>query len=127
MKAAVMFQRGEMPQYTENYPEPIANSEDQIIISVKAAAIKHLDKSKASGKHYSSAGDIQHAKVPGGDGVGLLPDGTRVYALGVTGMLAEKAVVEKRRMVKLPEGIDNVTAAALPNAVAGSRRESREP
>lgn len=120
MKAAVMFQRGEMPQYTEKFSEPIANGEDEILISVKAAAIKHLDKSKASGKHYSAKGDINQAKVPGGDGVGILADGTRVFALGVSGMIAEKAIIEKSRMVKLPDGIDDVTAAALPNALAGS-------
>lgn len=120
MKAAVMFQRGEIPQYTEDFPEPIANGEDEILISVKASAIKHLDKSRASGKHYSAKDDIHQAKVPGGDGVGILADGTRVFALGVSGMIAEKAVIEKSRMVKLPDGLDNATAAALPNAVAGS-------
>jgi len=120
MKAAVMFERGEMPQYVENFPDPIVNKEDQILISVKASAIKHLDKSRASGRHYSTQSDIGLAKVIGGDGVGLLPDGTRFFALGVTGMIAEKAIVEKSRIIKLPEGIDDVTAAALPNAVAGS-------
>jgi NADPH:quinone reductase-like Zn-dependent oxidoreductase len=120
MKAAVQFQRGDIPQYAEDYPEPIANSEDEILISVKAAAIKHLDKSRASGKHYSTKGDIHQAKVIGGDGVGILADGTRVFALGISGMIAEKAIIDKSRMVKLPFGIDNVTAAALPNAVAGS-------
>ena len=120
MKAAVMFEKGGVPQYTENYPEPIAKSEDEILISVKAAAIKHLDKSQASGKHYSTKGDIHNAKVIGGDGVGLLADGTRVFALGISGMIAEKAIIEKSRMVKLPDGITDDVAAALPNAVAGS-------
>lgn len=115
-----MFPRGGMPQYTEDFPEPIANGTDEILISVKAAAIKHLDKSKASGKHYSTKGNLQQAKVIGSDGVGLLADGTRVFALGITGMIAEKAIIEKDKMIKLPDGIDSVTAAALPNAVAGS-------
>lgn len=119
MKAAVMFQKGEMPQYTD-FPEPTVENNDELLISVKAAAIKHLDKSKASGKHYSAKQDISQARVIGGDGVGLLEDGTRVFALGVSGMIAEKAIIEKNGMIKLPEGIDNATAAALPNAVAGS-------
>jgi NADPH:quinone reductase-like Zn-dependent oxidoreductase len=119
MKAAIIFQKGEMPQYTE-FPEPVVKNEEEILISVKAAAIKHLDKSKASGKHYSTKNDIHNAKVIGGDGVGLLEDGTRVFALGVSGMIAEKAIIEKSRMIKLPAGIDDATAAALPNAVAGS-------
>ena len=120
MKAAVIFEKGAMPKYIADFPEPIAKSEDEILISVKAVAIKHLDKSKASGTHYSTKGDIRSAKVPGSDGVGLLADGTRVFALGVSGMVAEKAIIEKGRMVKLPDGIANDVAAALPNAVAGS-------
>src|SRR2546430_1968320 len=120
MKAAVMFERGQMPQYTKDFPEPTVNSEDEAVISVKAAAIKHWDKSRASGKHYSTKGEIHDAKVIGGDGVGILADGTRVFALGVSGMIAERAIIEKSRMIKLPDGIDNVSAAALPNAVAGS-------
>ncbi len=120
MKAAVIYQNGDMPQYTTEFPEPTIQNEDELLISVKAAAIKHLDKSRASGKHYTTANDISQAKVIGGDGVGVLQDGTRVFALGVTGMIAEKATVEKDKMIKLPEGIDYATAAALPNAVAGS-------
>ena len=118
MKAAVIYQRGEMPQYTD-FPEPTVQNEDELLITMKAAAIKHLDKSKASGKHYSAGSDKTNASVIGGDGVGVLADGTRVFALG-EGMIAEKAIIEKSRMVKLPGGLDEVTAAALPNAVAGS-------
>jgi len=118
MKAAVVYQRGEMPQYTD-FPDPVRNNEDEILIFVKAAAIKHFDKARASGNHYSAVDDRKNATVIGGDGVGLLADGTRVFAFG-NGMIAEKAVVEKNRMIKLPEAVDDATAAALPNAVAGS-------
>ena len=120
MKAAVIFQRGERPQYTEGFPEPVVSNEEEVLIAVKAAAIKHLDKSRASGRHYSAQDTARQASIPGGDGVGLLADGTRVFALGVTGMIAEKAVAEKSNIIPLPDGIDNATAAALPNAVAGS-------
>lgn len=119
MKAAVIYQRDEMPQYVD-IPEPIVKNDDELLISIKAAAIKHFDKGRASGKHYSASTDKKDVTVIGGDGVGLLANGTRVFALGVSGMIAEKAVVEKGRIVKLPEGIDDATAAALPNAVAGS-------
>ncbi|MBT1705174.1 quinone oxidoreductase family protein [Chryseosolibacter indicus] len=120
MKALVMTPGGVAPQYVKNFPEPIAGSRDEVLISVKAASIKHLDKSRATGKHYSTKDDMQHAKVIGVDGIGLLEDGTRVYALGVTGMIAEKAIVEKSKLITVPEGLDDATAAALPNAVAGS-------
>jgi NADPH:quinone reductase-like Zn-dependent oxidoreductase len=119
MKAAVVYQKGEMPQYTE-FPEPIAQGDDEILISIKAAAIKHFDKGRASGKHYSATDNKENAAVIGGDGVGLLADGTRIFALGVSGMIAEKAVIDKRKMVKLPKGMNDSVAAALPNAVAGS-------
>ncbi|HVN16880.1 MAG TPA: zinc-binding alcohol dehydrogenase family protein [Anaerolineales bacterium] len=119
MKAAVLYQKDGLPQYTD-FPEPVVRNENELLISVRAAAIKHIDKSRASGKHYSTYNDISQAKVIGGDGVGVLEDGARVYAVGVSGMAAEKAVTEKIRMVPLPEGIDDAIAAALPNAVIGS-------
>ena len=118
MKAAVIYKRGELPQYTD-FPDPIIENENHLLISVKASAVKNLDKNIASGKHYS-ADAKEIAKVAGGDGVGMLEDGTRVYALGVTGMIAEKAIVDKNKIVKVPESLDDCTASALPNAVAGS-------
>lgn len=119
MKAAVMYQKGELPQYVD-FPEPVAQHEDEILVTVKAVAIKHLDKSRASGKHYSSDAPKESGKVIGGDGVCLLADGTRVYGMGVSGMLAEKAIINKDRIVKIPDGVDDATAAALPNAVIGA-------
>lgn len=119
MKAAVMYQKGELRQYV-NFPEPTPQNEDEILVTVKAVAIKHLDKSKASGKHYSSDGPKEGGKVVGGDGVCILPDGTRVFAMGVSGMLAEKATIEKDRIVKVPDNLNDATAAALPNAVIGA-------
>lgn len=119
MKAAVLYQKGGMPQY-DDFPEPVVQNDNELLISMKAAAIKHLDKSRAAGEHYSAKNDPEQAKVIGGDGVGLLENGTRVYAIGGSGMIAEKAVIEKNRMVPLPPGIDDISAAALPNAVIGS-------
>lgn len=119
MKAAVIYQKGELPQYID-FAEPIAQNENEVLVTVKAVAIKHLDKSKASGKHYSSEVAREGGRVIGGDGVCLLEDGTRVYGMGVSGMLAEKATIEKDRMVKLPQGVSDVDAAALANAIIGS-------
>jgi NADPH:quinone reductase-like Zn-dependent oxidoreductase len=118
MKAAVIYQAGAMPEYTD-VDEPIVRTDDELLITVKAAAIKHLDRGIARGTHYS-AEDKTVAKIPGGDGVGVLADGTRVYSMGTGGMLAEKAIIEKDRMVKLPASLDYATAAAMANAVIGS-------
>ena len=114
-----MYQKGELPQYVD-FPEPTPQHEDEILVRVKSVAIKHFDKGKASGKHYSSETKREGGQVIGGDGVCLLEDGTRVYGIGVSGMLAEKATVEKNRIVKLPAGLSDAVAAALPNAVMGA-------
>jgi NADPH:quinone reductase-like Zn-dependent oxidoreductase len=120
MKAAVVFQNGELPKYVEDFAEPKVQNENELLISVKAAALKNLDKARATGQHYSAQPEKWTARAVGGDGVGLLADGTRVYGIGVSGMIAEKATIDKDRMIKLPANIDDATAAALPNAVMGS-------
>src|SRR5438105_3797076 len=54
----------------------------------------------------------------GVDGVGLLDDGARLYCGGARppyGMMAERTVVSRRWCVPVPEQVDDVTAAALPN------------
>lgn len=119
MKAAVVYKKGEMPKYAE-FADPIVQNENQILLSVKAVAITNLDKGKASGSHYSSEQDNQNGFVIGSDGVGLLQNGTRVYARGISGTIAEKAIIDKNIFVPLPDGISNAIAASLPNAVAGS-------
>lgn len=118
MKAAVIYPDDNTPRYID-LPDPVPQGEDEVMISVKAVAIKHIDRSRASGKHYSSDG-TSTPRIIGGDGVGLLEDGTRVYAIGGSGMLAEKAIVSLDRIVPLPATLDDATAAALPNAVIGA-------
>ncbi|MDB5150197.1 MAG: zinc-binding alcohol dehydrogenase family protein [Mucilaginibacter sp.] len=119
MKATVIYQKEGLPQYTD-FPEPVVQNPDEVLVGVKAVAIKHLDKSRASGKHYSSSAPNENGRVIGGDGVCLLEGGIRVYGMGVSGMLAEKAIIDKNRIVKIPDGLDDTIAAALPNAVIGA-------
>lgn len=116
MKAAVIKQLGTVPIYSE-HPEPVPSG-DQLVMNVKAASVKNLDKLRASGKHYASYTELP--AVVGIDGVGKLEDGTWVYAQGISGMLAEKALIRKGQFVRLPEGLDRIQAAALPNAVIGA-------
>lgn len=118
MKAAVIYPDNSTPRYID-FPDPVPQGGDEVMISVKAVAIKHIDRSRASGKHYSS--DVAPTpRIIGGDGIGLLEDGTRVYAIGGSGMLAEKAIVDRDRIVPVPATLDDATAAALPNAVIGA-------
>ena len=119
MKAAVVYKRGESPKYAE-FTEPIPQNENQILLSVKAVAVTNLDKGRASGKHYSSEKSDENEFIVGSDAIGLLGNGTRVYARGISGTMAEKAIIDKNILVPLPEGISDTVAASMPNAVAGS-------
>ena len=117
MKAAIIEKLGETPKY-KDFPNPKIQSEEHLVIDMKAAAVKNLDKIRASGKHYAS-----YKKLPtvvGMDGVGILENGTRVYAKGITGMIAEKAIIDRNKYTLIPENLDFNTAAALPNAVLGA-------
>ncbi|TDQ34648.1 quinone oxidoreductase family protein [Thiopseudomonas denitrificans] len=116
MLAAVLHDYGQTPQPGQ-LPTPVAG-EGQALLQVEAASIKQLDKLKAAGKHYT-----RYARFPvavGVDGVGRLPDGQRVYAMGVTGMLAQQALVQLDDCVPVPEELPAALAALLPNALLGS-------
>jgi len=117
MKAAVLEQLGQSPKY-KDFPTPEVQNNEQLLIKVKAAAVKNLDKLRASGTHYASYTELP--VVVGMDGVGVLEDGSRVYAQGVTEMIAEKAIIGKNQYTIIPKNLDDYTAAALPNAVLGS-------
>ncbi len=43
MKAAVIHKPGDIPHY-EDFPDPVPMKENEIVISVKAASIKNLDR-----------------------------------------------------------------------------------
>jgi NADPH:quinone reductase-like Zn-dependent oxidoreductase len=117
MKAAVLHQFGGVPVY-EEFPDPVPASADQLLLTVKAAAIKNLDKLRASGTHYASYKEVP--VVVGIDGVGFMENGTRVYAQGITGTIAEKALIARDKYIPLPAGIPDELAAAIPNAAMGS-------
>ncbi len=119
MKAAVVFEKGNTPQYAD-FPEPEISNEKEVLITVKAASIKNLDKARASGKHYSTENEAHQPAIVGSDGVGYLEDGSKVYFFSKKGTVAEKAIANPQMMVAIPEELDFSIAAALPNAVMGS-------
>lgn len=88
------------------------------LVTVKAASVKNIDKLRAGGTHYASYKELP--AIVGIDAVGLLADGTRIYAQGIAGTIAEKALVRRGSYIVLPAGLDDITAAALPNALYGS-------
>lgn len=119
MKAAVLHTLGELPRY-EDFPDPLPR-ENEVVVRVKAASLKNIDRAMASGSHYDA-----HRELPavcGIDGVGTLDDGTRVFCGGARppyGMMAERTVVARVRCLNVPDGIDDDTAAALPNPALSS-------
>ena len=114
MKAAVVEAFGRPPVYTD-FAEPSAR-EGAVVITVEASAVTNLTRGLMSGNHYASK-EIQLPAVAGVDGVGRLADGRRVYtgALAPFGMMAERALISPQGSVELPEDVDSVTAAAVPN------------
>jgi NADPH:quinone reductase-like Zn-dependent oxidoreductase len=114
MKAAIVVEAGKTPIYGD-FKEPVP-ADGEVQVAVSAAALSNVVKSRASGAHYSSSGQIPF--VVGIDGVGRLEDGRRVYfALPRTpfGSMSEKTVVRPSQCVPLPDELDDVTAAAIAN------------
>jgi NADPH:quinone reductase-like Zn-dependent oxidoreductase len=114
MKAAIVVEAGKTPIYGD-FKEP-APAKGEVQVTVSAAALSNVVKSRASGTHYSSSGQVPF--VVGIDGVGRLDDGRRVYfALPEApfGSMAEKAVIRPSQCVFLPDELDDVTAAAMAN------------
>ncbi|KAA0096666.1 zinc-binding alcohol dehydrogenase family protein [Mycolicibacterium sp. P1-18] len=114
MKAAVVEEWGRAPVYTD-HAEPVV-VDGGVIATVEASALTNLAKGLVSGKHYASS-QLELPVIPGVDGVARLADGTRVYtgALAPYGMMAERTLVDPRGAVVVPDDVDSVTAAAIPN------------
>src|SRR5580700_6926827 len=114
MKAAVVTAPGKTPVYSD-FDLPVAKAGEELI-SVRASALSNLTKSRASGAHYSSSGIFP--AVAGTDGVGRTQDGRRVYFAmpeAPFGSLAEFCPINARRCVDIPDGLDDITAAAIAN------------
>lgn len=114
MKAAVVYDLQQGPVYSD-MPMPAASA-DGTLISVRAAAISHVVKGRASGKHYSFDGTLPF--VVGIDGTGVTPEGERVYFAfppSPWGSMAEYAPVSRAHCLPLPDGLDDATAAAMAN------------
>lgn len=114
MQAAVVNVLGQAPQY-QSFPDPVAQ-EGEALIKVRAAGLHPIVKATASGAHYSSDGVVP--MVPGVDGVGTLEDGIRVFfgfSRAPYGSMAERTVAPRKMTIPLPDGIDDVQAAAIAN------------
>lgn len=114
MKAAVVFDLNEGPIWADfTEPQPAAG---YTLIDVRAAAISHVVKGRASGRHYSFDGTLPF--VVGIDGVGMTSDGQRVYFAFPSapfGSMAQRAPVALQNCLPLPDALDDISAAAMAN------------
>ena len=114
MKAAIVRGMSQTPVYGD-VPVP-APSAGENRITVTAAALTQVTKSRASGTHYSSS--RQFPLVAGIDGVGRLDDGSRVYFVmprAPYGAMAEQTVASSAQCLAIPDNLDDITAAAIAN------------
>ena len=120
MNAAVVTSFDEPPHYQQfEVPQPAGDGE--ILVDVLAVGLHPRVRTGAAGAHYTSRRTLP--MIPGVDGVGRRQDGRRVYfAAGddVIGTMADKAVVDVRRAVELPDGTDVAKVAAAMNPAMSS-------
>jgi NADPH:quinone reductase-like Zn-dependent oxidoreductase len=114
MNAAVVTSFDQPPHYQQfELPQPTA---EERLVDVLAVGLHPRVRSGAAGAHYTSTGRLP--MIPGIDAVGRRPDGTRIYFVAdddVLGTMAEKALVDPRRSIELPDDVDAATVAATMN------------
>jgi NADPH:quinone reductase-like Zn-dependent oxidoreductase len=132
MNAAVVTSFGEPPHYRQfEVPQPTTGTE--FLVDVLAVGLHPRTRTGAAGAHYTSTGKLP--MVPGVEGVGKRPDGKKIYFVAddhSLGTMADKAVVDIRRSIELPDDVDVVKVAAALNPamsawVALRRRVPIEP
>jgi NADPH2:quinone reductase len=114
MNAAVLHTFDRPPRF-EQFSDPVAEA-NEVIVHVRAAALKPIDKQMASGSHYAAFGELP--VVCGMDGVGCFDDGTRVFFAkprSPFGSMAQRTVVSPSRCFPIPDDVDDVAAAAVVN------------
>jgi NADPH:quinone reductase-like Zn-dependent oxidoreductase len=114
MNAAVVHAFDAPPTFT-TFADPIPQ-DGETLVTVTAAALHQIVKSLANGSHYGSTGLLPF--VPGVDGVGILPDGSRTFfgaARPPFGTFAEKSLAASWMLIPLPDALSDTTAAAIAN------------
>ena len=120
MNAAVVTSFDEPPHYRPfEVPQPASDGE--ILVDVLAVGLHPRVRTGAAGAHYTStphaAHDPRHRRRR------PAPDGKRIYFAAdddVIGTMADKAVVDVRRAVELPDDTDVAKVAAAMNPAMSS-------
>jgi NADPH:quinone reductase-like Zn-dependent oxidoreductase len=114
MNAAVVHALGAAPGYV-TFAEPVAG-EGEVLVTVDAAGLHRIVKSRANGTHYTSSEALP--LIPGVDGVGRLENGTRVY-FGMSrspfGSFADRCITRPFMCLPIPGNLDDATVAAMMN------------
>lgn len=121
MNAVVLHSFGSAPRF-EPFAEPTVG-EGEVLIHVLAAALHPSTRAVASGSHYASPRELP--AICGLDACGRLEDGRRLFFAGPRppyGTMAERCVVPRARCLPVPDGLDDATAAAIPNPALSSMR-----
>lgn len=120
MNAAVVTSFDRAPRY-QPFDVPQPATADQLLVDVLAVGLHPRTRSGAAGAHYTSSATLP--MIPGVDGVGRRPDGKRIYFVAdddVIGTMAERAVVDVRRSIELPDRVDVAKVAAAMNPAMSS-------
>ena len=119
MHAAVVTSFDQSPRY-ESFDDPVPG-DGELLLEVVAAGLHPRVRSQAGGSHYTSTDELP--LIPGIDGVGRTADGELRYFLlddTTRGSMAERVVVDARRTIPLPEGVDPLLMAAAMNPAMSS-------
>ena len=120
MHAAVVTSFDEPPHY-QRVDVPTPAEDNQVLVDVLAVGLHPRVRTDAAGRHYTSTGELP--MTPGVDGVGRTADGRRVFFVsdgGHPGSMAEKAVIDVRRTIPLPDDADIEKIAAAMNPAMSS-------
>jgi NADPH2:quinone reductase len=123
MKALVCRAYGPLENLVvEEVPDPTP-APGQVIVGVRACGINFPDVLVVQGKYqfkptppFSPGGEVAGVVESVGPGVEGLRAGDRVTAFGPYGGLAEKLSTDAAHVVKMPDGLDFVTASCLTTA-----------
>src|SRR4051794_30201098 len=102
MRAAVVTELGRAPELADR-PEPAGDA----VYEISAVSLNPVDINVGAGRYFAGHPELPY--VPGCEGVGRAPDGTRVYlfgdGLGVSrdGLLAERAAAPADLGIPLPD------------------------
>ena len=103
----------------ENVPSPIA-SDNQVVISVKAASVNFPDTLMIQGKYqikaeppFSPGFEVAGVVKQVGAGVEAFKPGDRVMAVTTWGGFAEEAAVDANSAMLMPDAMDFVSASAF--------------